>query len=422
MPLIQEHQLTDAGREARRRNGRQSHGAATSAGKERSRAAHLRHGIYSKERDQALRALGEDPADFAALIEGSHQQWRPVNSQQSRMVERLALLQWRMDRAARIQDSVAAEHVSKVAADRHKKTLDLKNHYLDMSGFLKLLLYHAPRSDFFVAPASIVQFHKIFGSEMHSRLEQILDLLHALREPENPLPAPSSLPPQVATDAEWENFRDLEEEDEVDLLQPDDTPVAEGEERAELREQLIYLARQEVESLQSVWDPFFEKYARPLTGPERDCAVPEVQPRLERLRREEESCVRQFCRLSTLLMKMQDREREPLKSPVPASGIEPPADETAATAVRAAAAGGEHFMESAAAPAAASGHDPGALPVGAREPSGNCVESATGATESAVGMAPRPNETQQKVAFAGVACASTQVHPEMLLKRQQAKK
>src|SRR5208283_4446198 len=93
MALIKEHEMTEDGREARRRNGRKSRGAATAQGKERSRAANLRHGLYSQERDEALRALGEDPADLAELMAGAYEQWRPVNAQQAGLVERLAHLQ-----------------------------------------------------------------------------------------------------------------------------------------------------------------------------------------------------------------------------------------------------------------------------------------------------------------------------------------
>ena len=50
MSLIQKPPMTDNNRTAHQRNGRQSRGAATPQGKERSRAAHLRHGFYSQQR------------------------------------------------------------------------------------------------------------------------------------------------------------------------------------------------------------------------------------------------------------------------------------------------------------------------------------------------------------------------------------
>ena len=68
MSLIKQAQTTDKKSAARRRNGRKSRGAMTAAGKERIRAANLKHGYYSKIREEALIALGEDPAELAALM------------------------------------------------------------------------------------------------------------------------------------------------------------------------------------------------------------------------------------------------------------------------------------------------------------------------------------------------------------------
>ena len=100
-------------------------------------------------------------------------------------------------------------------------------------------------------------------------------------------------------------------------------PVAEeAEERAELRDYLRLLAKQELEALETVWDPFFAKYLEPPTTAERDVAVMEIDRKLERLRRQEETCFRQFWRLSTLLMKLQDRaEREESEVRSPESGV-----------------------------------------------------------------------------------------------------
>jgi hypothetical protein len=102
MSLIKKHALTDKDRAARQRNGNKSRGAATPEGKERARAAHLRHGFYAQGRDEALRALGEDPADLDALIASAHEDWRPTGPFQASVVERLARLAWRMERAERV--------------------------------------------------------------------------------------------------------------------------------------------------------------------------------------------------------------------------------------------------------------------------------------------------------------------------------
>ena len=97
MALI-EQTMTEKNLEAHQRNAQQSHGAATAEGKERARAANLRHGYYSEMRDQALVALGEDPEGLAALAEGARQQFRPTNAYQEWITGRIASLQWRIQR------------------------------------------------------------------------------------------------------------------------------------------------------------------------------------------------------------------------------------------------------------------------------------------------------------------------------------
>jgi hypothetical protein len=71
MSLIKEQTMTEKSFSAHRQNARQSQGAVTPEGKERARAANLRHGGYSQIRDEALAALGENPAELAALLAGA---------------------------------------------------------------------------------------------------------------------------------------------------------------------------------------------------------------------------------------------------------------------------------------------------------------------------------------------------------------
>src|SRR5208282_5858279 len=91
--------------------GRKSQGAATPEGKERSRAAHMRHGFYSQGREEALAALGEDPAALAALIESAYAEFQPASDFQDRLTERMARLWWRMERAERLQESLAVQQL-----------------------------------------------------------------------------------------------------------------------------------------------------------------------------------------------------------------------------------------------------------------------------------------------------------------------
>ena len=309
MSLINPHTLTAEGRTARRRNGGRSRGAVTPEGKERSRAVNLKHGLYSKEKKQALLALGEDPADLADLIAGCYQQWEPTNRQEGDLVEQMAQAQWCKRRAARREENLQARHLEKVAADRREKTLRLRYHNQDQTCWLSLAYSYALRPDFYATPRRIAQFHKAFAGEMQPQLEAILDLLQRLREPAT-LPPAVALPPGAATDADWERSQALDAEADVEDVPPPDIPIAEGEERSELREELCRLAKQELESIDAVWEPFFAQYLAPMTLAERDEAVMAIEGKLERLRREEESCLRQLWRLTNLLLKMRKEKQE----------------------------------------------------------------------------------------------------------------
>ena len=314
MSLVKQPVMTEANRSARRQNAQKSRGAATPQGKERARDANLRHGIYSQARDEALLALGEDPAELAALLEGAYEQWRPANQFQASLVERMGRLQWRMQRAERMQENLTAEHVRKVGENRHEKVMQSRYKYVDKVDFLAGIQRDALRPDFYAPPAYFQRLTKAFAGEIKGGMVDIMELLHRLQEPQPFPPAPGELPPQATSDSDWEQkLAILEEEDEGFRVPQPDVPVAEGPERDASREQLLELAAQEQRELEAVWDPIFERYQKPLTPTERDQAASEWDHTLDLLRRQEESCFRQFWRLGTFLMKIQksgDRSQE----------------------------------------------------------------------------------------------------------------
>ena len=150
MALI-EQTMTEKNLEAHQRNAQQSHGAATAEGKERARAANLRHGYYSEMRDQALVALGEDPEGLAALAEGARQQFRPTNAYQEWITGRIASLQWRIQRSERLQESKAAAHIRRAEGKRREAAEELRVAYADVQDFLESLRRAVARPGFLYA-------------------------------------------------------------------------------------------------------------------------------------------------------------------------------------------------------------------------------------------------------------------------------
>ena len=70
MSLVKKPTMTEQKLAANQRNAPLSRGPVTPEGKQRSRAAHLRHGLNAKSQDWALQCLGEDPERFEELREG----------------------------------------------------------------------------------------------------------------------------------------------------------------------------------------------------------------------------------------------------------------------------------------------------------------------------------------------------------------
>ncbi len=96
MSLVKKPTMTPRKLAAARGNARLSRGPATPEGRERVRAAHLIHGFYSEAAGEALRALGEDPAEFDRLLASLMETWQPADLLEEELVERLARALWRL--------------------------------------------------------------------------------------------------------------------------------------------------------------------------------------------------------------------------------------------------------------------------------------------------------------------------------------
>ena len=293
------------------RTGGSSRGAATAEGKERSRAAHLRHGFYSSGREEALAALGEDPAALAALIASTHAEFRPASDFQARLSERLARLWWRMERAERLQESLAVELMHANQQRRNAAAMELRRQGVPAIDILSLLAGDADDPRFYTPRDYFRQFCQAFGDELEGDRKQILLLMHRLRKPKTRRAAPPPHPGPEGEPSDDSYLADLAAADEDDFPLPwPKTPVAEGAERDGLREELAGLAKMELEFTRQYWEPQFEERQRPLTRIELEQAQAAPHPHAELLRREEASCFRQFMRLSALLLKLQKHEEK----------------------------------------------------------------------------------------------------------------
>ena len=346
MALVKKPVMTEENQAAHRRNGRKSRGAATAEGKERARAANLRHGYYSQERDEAQRALGEDPAELAALLEGAQAEWRPAGIFQARVAERLGRLLWRMERAERIQESLVAGQMREHAKRRQHVLLQTRYKVIDLRSILELLDDKAADPRFYTPREYFRMFTRAFGEGMDEHEKEIFQLMHRLRKPgsggkeneeeegepgaggpegEMATPAPAGPSGAGSSASSGEGGLEggavaVEEADEDGYLSSlaemdeglapipwPEIAVAEGAERDELRELLRQRARYELEIVEATWGKELKELERPLSRRERDELQAAPHRHGELMRREEEACFRQFVRLGNWLMKFQSQ-------------------------------------------------------------------------------------------------------------------
>ena len=107
MSLRKKSTMTEEKISANRANGKHSRGPATLAGRERIRAANIRHGFYSQAESEALTCLGEDPAELERLRTNLHDGLQLPRALEEELAEHLTQVVWRWKRAGRQQEGYA---------------------------------------------------------------------------------------------------------------------------------------------------------------------------------------------------------------------------------------------------------------------------------------------------------------------------
>jgi len=103
---------TEAQLNANRQNARKSTGPRTPKGKAASSRNSLEHGLCA----QKLLLIDEDSDAFLALLHDLFSRFRPVGAGEESLVKRIALAQWRLDRALPIETQLYQEQIAIVAA------------------------------------------------------------------------------------------------------------------------------------------------------------------------------------------------------------------------------------------------------------------------------------------------------------------
>jgi hypothetical protein len=167
-----------------RRNQKLSHGPVTAEGRERIRAAHLRHGFYSQAQEVALRALGEEPAHFQELLEALWDTYNPTDAVQEGLVIRLARAEWRMNRADRMQEGLTLRQARDVSLTRDDR-LHARMMRLKMTANSLRLLVQSVAQEHYITPLADLEMMKNLHQEggLKDMGEIALALFYQLQAP-----------------------------------------------------------------------------------------------------------------------------------------------------------------------------------------------------------------------------------------------
>ena len=168
-------------------NGRRSRGPLTPQGRERIRDANTRHGFYSQAEGVALSALGEDPAEFDAVVKALMEKWQPANGFEELLVMRLARAMWGMERSHRMQEGYALRQAKDVSLGRedrlHAQMMRLKM----TSASLQSLAQSVAREHYVTTPADLELMKNLHQEGVVKEMGEIaLALFYQLQEPGAP--------------------------------------------------------------------------------------------------------------------------------------------------------------------------------------------------------------------------------------------
>ena len=274
-------------------NGRLSHGPATPEGLERSADSHIRHGFYSKRGGEALRVLGEDPAELDQLLESLRATWQPSDDFQERLVKRLGRAIWRLERSDRVQDSIAVNQVREMSRELSRRIEKGLEGYDDRLDALKDLANAVDKEDFVADRNAFFALLCAFGREPEGRGEQIRALLYQLLNPQG--------------------------SDDVRDPKPDpEFSIATGVDRAPLREQIGSLVGEEFDEVSEARERERKSRLKDNAPYFRDSAIPPSGEGAGAVFRMEETSFRQVAKFTDLLLRLKAQEhageRDPQKS------------------------------------------------------------------------------------------------------------
>ncbi len=100
--------------EANRRNSRMSTGPKTRTGKAESKMNAMKHGLLAEQ----VAVRGEDPVEFAGVLESLIDEFQPQGPLEEQLVERVAACMWRLRRLYRVEAGILIHESLTIELDR----------------------------------------------------------------------------------------------------------------------------------------------------------------------------------------------------------------------------------------------------------------------------------------------------------------
>ncbi len=251
MSLIHKQEMTEDNLAAHRANGQKSEGPVTPEGKANSAAANLRHGLYCRVQNRALTALGEDPEEYAGLMNSL--QDNLVEALEGELRECIGHTFWRMKRATRTQDGLALKRIKAALETQKMMTMPVRlrahenlEHYEHLASALR-------RRGDGPTPAEIQTFIKSVGDDPSEELQEFFVLLKSLTKLEEGQERKAALRRARAQLAELhENYRlaCVKMSDQFDEMESPENLAALA---APVDEKSLNLQRVEDSSLRRLW-------------------------------------------------------------------------------------------------------------------------------------------------------------------------